>query len=136
MVPGVSRNKLIGTDFSNYFTDPHKARRGYLHVLKQGFVKDYSLVIKSKDGKLTDVLYNATVYKDTNGKVLGVFAAARDVTAQKKLAEREVAERELEIQRIAELEKFQKLTIGRELKMIELKKEIEDLRKKLNIKKD
>ena len=130
-VTGFPRQKLIGTDFSNYFTDPHKARRGYLQVLKQGFVIDYSLVIKSKDGKLTDVLYNATVYKDTNGKVLGVFAAARDVTAQKKLAEREIAERELEIQRIAELEKFQKLTVGRELKMIELKKRIEELEARL-----
>jgi hypothetical protein len=30
---------------------------------------------------------------------------------------------------LAELEKFQKLTVGRELKMVELKKEIEELRK-------
>jgi PAS domain S-box-containing protein len=131
-VTGVPRDKLIGTDFSDYFTDPRKARKGYLQVLKNGFVKDYSLVIKSTDGKLTDVLYNATVYKDTHGNALGVFAAARDVTAQKKLAERESAAREKEMQRIAELEKFQKLTVGRELKMIELKKEIEELRKKLN----
>jgi len=130
-VTDVSREKLIGTDFSNYFTEPDKAREGYQQVLKLGFVKDYSLTIKSSDGKLTDVLYNATVYKDTNGNVLGVFAAARDVTTQKILAEREIAEREKEMQRIAELEKFQKLTVGRELKMIELKKEIEELRKKL-----
>ncbi len=132
-VTGVPREKLIGTDFSNYFTDPLKASEGYQQVLKLGFVKDYSLTIKSKDEKLTDVLYNATVYKDTNGNVLGVFAAARDVTTQKILAEREVAEREKEMQRIAELEKFQKLTVGRELKMIELKKEIEELRKKLGL---
>jgi len=132
-VTGVPREKLIGTDFSNYFTEPDKAREGYQQVLKLGFVKDYSLTIKSIDEKLTDVLYNATVYKDTNGNVLGVFAAARDVTTQKILAEREVAEREKEMQRIAELEKFQKLTVGRELKMIELKKEIEELRKKLGL---
>src|SRR5204862_365864 len=113
-VTGVPREKLIGTDFSNYFTEPHKAREGYQQVLKLGCVKDYSLTIKSIDEKLTDVLYNATVYKDTNGNVLGVFAAARDVTTQKILAEREVAEREKEMQRIAELEKFQKLTVGRE----------------------
>jgi hypothetical protein len=61
--------------------------------------------------------------------VLGVFAAARDVTAQKR-AEAEIAEqRGKDLERLAELERFQKLTVGRELKMIELKKEIEDLKK-------
>jgi PAS domain S-box-containing protein len=130
---GVSREKLISTEFSNYFTEPEKAREVYQQVLRQGFVKDYSLTVKGSDGKLTDVFYNASVYRDTNGSVLGVFAAARDVTAQKKLAEREVAEREKEIMRMAELEKLQKLTVGRELKMIELKKEIEDLRKRSGI---
>jgi hypothetical protein len=61
--------------------------------------------------------------------VLGVFAAARDVTAQRK-AEAEVAhQRTTELERIAELERFQQLIVGRELKMIELKKEIEALRK-------
>ncbi|MEK6623602.1 MAG: histidine kinase, partial [Bdellovibrionota bacterium] len=65
------------------------------------------------------------------GKVLGVLAAARDVTAQKR-AEREVAEqRTRELTRLAELERFQKLTVGRELKMIELKKEIEELKRRL-----
>ncbi|MDI1354180.1 MAG: PAS domain S-box protein [bacterium] len=130
---GIPREQLIGTDFSNYFTDPPKEREAYQQVLKQGFVKDYSLTIRSSNGKLTDVFYNASVYKDTNGNVLGVFAAARDVTAQKKLAEREVVEREKEFMRIAELEKFQKLTVGREIKMIELKKEIEELKKHIGI---
>jgi hypothetical protein len=69
------------------------------------------------------------VYRDAADKVLGVFAAARDVTAQKK-AETEVAEqRAREMERLAELERFQKLTVGRELKMVELKKEISELRR-------
>jgi hypothetical protein len=63
---------------------------------------------------------------------LGVFAAARDVTAQKR-AEDEVAEqRTKELERLSELERFQKLTVGRELKMIELKKEIVELKAKLS----
>jgi len=130
-VTGVARDKLIGTDFSDYFTEPAKAREGYQQVFSKGFVTDYPLTIRHKDGRLTDVLYNASVYKDTRGNVLGVFAAARDVTAQKQ-AEAEVGiQRSRELERLAELERFQKLTVGRELKMIELKKEIEDLKGRL-----
>ncbi len=64
--------------------------------------------------------------------MLGVFAAARDITAQKQLAEREIEEREKELMRIEELERFRKLTVGRELKMMELKKEIQELQSKVS----
>jgi hypothetical protein len=77
------------------------------------------------------VLYNASVYRDVNSNVLGVFAAARDITPLKK-AEVELADqRTRELERLAELERFQKLTVGRELKMIELKKEVEELKRQL-----
>jgi PAS domain S-box-containing protein len=125
-VTGVPREKLIGTDFSDYFTEPDKAREGYQRVLSQGLVTDYPLTIRHQDGRLTDVLYNISVYKDVRGKVLGVLAAARDVTAQKKV-EAQIKE----LDRLADLERFQKLTVGRELKMIELKREIEDLKRRL-----
>lgn len=130
-ITGLPREKLIGTDFSDYFTEPEKAREGYKQVFEKESVSDYPLTIRHRNGKLTDVLYNASVYKDTRGNVLGVFAAARDVTAQKK-AEAEVAEqRTKELERLAELERFQRLTVGRELKMIELKKEIEERKREI-----
>jgi len=86
-VTGSTREALIGMDFSNYFTEPDKAQEGYQQVFDKGFVTDYPLTIKSKDGKLTDVLYNASVYKDAQGVVIGVFAAARDITDQKKASQ-------------------------------------------------
>ncbi|MBI3934603.1 MAG: PAS domain S-box protein, partial [Acidobacteria bacterium] len=73
-VTGVQRGDLIGTDFSNYFTEPEKAREGYRQVFAKGSVTDYSLTIRHGDGRLTDVLYNASVYRDAHGNVLGVFA--------------------------------------------------------------
>jgi PAS domain S-box-containing protein len=100
---GVSRWNLIGTDFSDYFTEPDKAREGYEQVFAQGFVADYPLTIRHN---LRKVLYNASVYKDDWGRVLGVFAAARDITAQSRQEVKiNKLNEELE-QRILELESF------------------------------
>ena len=86
-VTGYPREKLIGTDFSDYFTDPAKAKEGYMTVFKEGTVKDYPLEIRHKDGRITPVLYNASVYRDEAGKVIGVFAAARDITERRRAEE-------------------------------------------------
>jgi PAS domain S-box-containing protein len=86
-VTGYSRNHLIGTDFSDYFTEPEKARTGYQQVFTDGKVWDYPLEIQHIDGHITPVLYNASVYRDVNGGVIGVFAAARDITKRKKAEE-------------------------------------------------
>jgi PAS domain S-box-containing protein len=97
-VTGVVRADLVGSDFAVYFTDPAQAREGYQQVFAKGFVTDYPLAIRHTSGKIIDVLYNASVYRDDAGKVLGVFAAARDVTERKKaevalVGARESAER-------------------------------------------
>ena len=83
-VTGVTREALIGTDFGDYFTDPMRAREGYQQAFAKGFVTDYPLALRHSSGRITDVLYNASVYRDEQGRVLGVFAAARDVTERKK----------------------------------------------------
>ncbi len=126
-VTGVPRGELIGTDFSDYFTEPDHANEGYRLAFERGSVTDYPLTMRHQDGTLTEVLYNAAVYRDSGGKVLGLFAAARDVTEQ-KLAQAELAKQAKELDRLAELERFQRLAIGRELKMIELKREMEYLK--------
>ena len=86
-VTGYSREQIIGTDFSDYFTEPEMAKEGYQKVFREGFVRDYELKIKHKNGHITPVLYNASVYHDDNGEVIGVFAAARDITERKKAEE-------------------------------------------------
>jgi len=86
-VTGTSRESLIGSDFSDFFTDPESARRGFEQAFTEGAVKDYPLTIRDGEGNLTDVLYNASVFRDEMGQVQGVFAAARDITGQKEAAE-------------------------------------------------
>jgi PAS domain S-box-containing protein len=80
-ITGYSRHELIETDFSDYFTNPDKAKAGYEQVFRDGMARDYELEIRHKDGHVTPVLYNASVYRDETGKVTGVFAAARDISA-------------------------------------------------------
>ncbi len=81
---GCPRAELIGTDFSDYFAEPEKARAGYLQAFQEGFVRDYPLELLHRDGHLTPVLYNATVYRDAGGKTVGVFAAARDISERRR----------------------------------------------------
>jgi PAS domain S-box-containing protein len=92
-VTGISREQLIGSDFSEYFTEPEKAREGYQEAFAHGAVRDYPLAIRHTSGGITDVLYNATVFKNSRGEIAGVFAAARDVTARKQA---ELAQQESE----------------------------------------
>jgi PAS domain S-box-containing protein len=111
-VTGHSREELIGADFMDYFSEPEKAKAGYQQVFQDGFVQDYALEIQHKDGHLTPVLYNASVYRDETGQGVGVFAAARDITERKR-AEEEVRtlNAELEqrvVQRTAQLEAVNK----------------------------
>ena len=85
LITGQSRKELIGSDFSNYFTEPEKANEGYKLVFEKGIVRDYPLSIRNVSGKVTEVLYNASLYKNESGEVQGIFAAARDVTELRRI---------------------------------------------------
>lgn len=80
-ITGRSRTEMLGTGFSDYFTDPAKARAGYERAFREGFVRDYPLEVRRRDGSTIPVRYNASVYRDASGEVAGVFAAARDISA-------------------------------------------------------
>ena len=84
---GLTRNELIGTDFSDYFTEQAKAKIVYQKVFEQGKVVDYPITIRHSSNKLIDVLYNASVYHNEDGKILGVLASARDITERKRIEE-------------------------------------------------
>ena len=81
---GCTRDELIGAPFKDYFTDPERAGAGIKRVLGEGKVTDYELTARARDGKETEVSYNASTFHDRDRKLQGVFAAARDVTERKR----------------------------------------------------
>lgn len=127
LITGLSRNELIGSNFSSYFTEPEKADEGYKRVFEKGVVRDYPLSIRNISGEVTEVLYNASLYKNEAGEVQGVFAAARDITQLRRIEnELKKAHSELE-QRVKE--RTRELQIANEALQSEVseRKEVEKL---------
>jgi PAS domain S-box-containing protein len=87
LATGLPRGTLIGSDFSDHFTEPEKAREGYKQVFSKGSVTDYPLAIRHTSGRVLEVLYHAAVYNNEAGEVQGVFAAARDITERNRTEE-------------------------------------------------
>src|SRR5271157_4741725 len=79
-VTGRSRAELIGTDFSEYFTEREKAQAAYEQVCRGGIMRGYALELLHRDGHSTSVLYDGSLYRDASGNVIGVVAATRPIS--------------------------------------------------------
>jgi len=95
-VTGYDRGHLIGTPFTQYVTNARRAEDGIRQVVADGRVTNYELTLRARDGRETIVSYNATTFTAADGKLRGVFAAARDITDQKRL-ESQVNQRSREL---------------------------------------
>jgi len=82
---GLDKDTLIGTEFSGYFTDPERANACCTSVFKDGKVLDSDLILKNIKGSFIPVLFNASIYKDDQGSILGIVAVARDMTPTIKI---------------------------------------------------
>src|SRR6185436_6080523 len=71
--------------FASYFVERERAAEGVRLTFKEGAVTNYVLTLEAASGARVPVSFNAAVFKDTAGKVRGIFASARDITAQKSL---------------------------------------------------
>ena len=79
-ITGCTRDELIGAPFKDYFTDPERAEAAIKLALQEKRITDYELTARDRNGKTTNVSYNATTFYDRDRVLQGVFAAARDVT--------------------------------------------------------
>ncbi|MBC7456091.1 MAG: PAS domain S-box protein, partial [Massilia sp.] len=82
---GRGRSQLIGSSFPTYFVERDLAVQGVQLTFQEGLVTNYVLTLQAANDKRLPVSFNAAVFKDTSGAVRGIFASARDITAQQQL---------------------------------------------------
>lgn len=91
-----------------------------------------NLTLITKNGKNIPVNVSVSTRRDRRGNYIGYFLSISDISEIKSLQEeleKKVKNRTKELQeRVNELERFHDLTVDRELKMLELKKEIKELK--------
>jgi sigma-B regulation protein RsbU (phosphoserine phosphatase) len=78
---GRTRDELIGSQAALYLSDPEAARRLYHDAIRAGSVRDRALDVRHRAGHVTRVLCSASAYRDCEGQILGVVAAARPLSA-------------------------------------------------------
>jgi len=82
---GKSREELIDSDFRGYFSMPGQAERGIALTLSEGQVRNFELELLGAGNSIVPVQFNASVYRNSEGFVQGIFAAARDVRELKDI---------------------------------------------------
>jgi PAS domain S-box-containing protein len=85
---GRRRDELVGSSFSGHFLEGNQAIAGVRRAFSQGAITNYDLTLQAADGRMLPVSFNAGVHRNAAGEVVGVFAAARDVTVHKALEQR------------------------------------------------
>jgi PAS domain S-box-containing protein len=97
-------------------------------VVERGVTRNARLNPRSASGENIPTTLNASALRDADGKVIGAIGILRDMRAYEQVV-RDLQESKAELQeKIMDLEKFEEVVVGRELKMIALEKEIESMR--------
>src|SRR5438105_4556828 len=117
------------------FISPEETREftaALREVIERGVIRNTRLNPRSASGEIIPTSLNASALRDADGKVIGAIGILRDMRAYEKVV-RDLQESKAELQeKILDLEKFEEVVVGRELKMIALEKEIENLKLDMN----
>jgi len=136
MISEYSLIEAIGKPIDALFLEKKQIKEILNNLVEKEYIGDEELTIISKSEKEIPVSLSTSIRRDQENNIIGYFLALLDISERKKFREeltKQVTERTKELQgKIKELEKINRLTVGRELKMIELKKEIKTLKEELN----
>jgi PAS domain S-box-containing protein len=130
---GFRRDEVIEQSLSR-FISPEETREflaALREVVERGVTRNVRLNPRSARGEVIPTTLNASALRDLDGKVIGAIGILRDMRAYERVV-RDLEKSKLELQeKILELEKFEEVVVGRELKMIALEREVERLRREL-----
>ena len=74
----------IGKPAITFYADPNARIALFKELKKKGFVKDYELDLKKKDGSIAKVSLTALLRRDDKGNILQTEVFIRDITERKK----------------------------------------------------
>ncbi|MEO7021483.1 MAG: PAS domain-containing protein [Ktedonobacteraceae bacterium] len=116
------------------FISPEETREftaALREVIERGATRNARLNPRSASGEVIPTTLNASALRDADGRVIGAIGILRDMRAYEKVVQ-DLQESKAELQeKILDLEKFEEVVVGRELKMIALEKEVENLKREL-----
>jgi PAS domain S-box-containing protein len=126
-VLGFRRDEVIEQSLSR-FISPQETREflaALREVVERGVTRNVRLNPRSATGEVIPTTLNASALRDSDGKAIGAIGILRDMRAYERVV-RDLEKSKLELQeKILELEKFEEVVVGREIKMIALEKEVE-----------
>ena len=132
---GLGRLEIIGKDLKDFFSEKSKFEKMLEEIEKQKIIQDKEFVVITKTKEQIPVRVSCAGRREEGGTYVGSFVAIvniRELKDYQRNLEEQVKERTKKLEeKIEELERINRLTVGRELKMIELKKEIERLKEEL-----
>jgi PAS domain S-box-containing protein len=130
---GFRPDELIEQSLSR-FISPQETREftaALREVVERGVTRNARLNPRSASGEIIPTTLNASALRDPDGKVIGAIGILRDMRAYEQVV-RDLQKSQTELQeKILDLEKFEEVVVGRELKMIALEKELDGLRKEV-----
>ena len=149
------KNELVGKPIATIFAEaeevsPFRETR-MKKLIEEGYIRDYNMTYKTKSGEKIPISFSGSVMRDKGRNLIGIVGIARDMREIKRLMQKEkelaaaAAEAAAEKKRAAELERaykelrekserlerFHKVTVGREMEMVKLKEEVNSLLEKL-----
>jgi PAS domain S-box-containing protein len=127
---GFRKDEVVEQSLSR-FISPAETREftaALREVVEHGVTRNARLNPRSASGEIIPTTLNASALRDPDGRVIGAIGILRDMRAYQQVV-RDLEQSKAELtEKILDLEKFEEVVVGRELKMIALEKELESLR--------